>query len=86
LTLPEKISLYNRIISLCGWQDKVGIAYLGFGKSINLALGQTPGALNENVKKEFGYSFPESNSLDSLTKQKDLSSRVFQTSVQYFSL
>lgn len=76
----------NRIISLSGWKDKVGIAYLGFSKSINFALGQTPGALNENAKKEFGYSFPESNSLDSLTKLKDLSSSVLEKSVQYFIL
>lgn len=51
-----------------------------FYKSINFALGQTLSVLNENAKKEFGYSFPESYSLDSLTEWKGLSSRVLQKS------
>lgn len=51
-----------------------------FYKSINFALGQTLSILNENAKKELGYSFPEGYSVDSLTEWKGLSRRVLQKS------
>lgn len=51
-----------------------------FYKSINFALEQNFSILNENAKKEFGYSFPENYSVDSLTEWKGLSSRILQKS------